>query len=559
VPIVVPDRIGEAEVRVSAVGGGLTDAMERTLSIVPRGFPHRWTASGQLDGRATHKVTIDGALPGGTTGRLHLFPNRLSTLMDGMASMVRIPRGCFEQTSSSNYPNILVLRHLDRAGSDAGLAVDRTAALRTGYQRLIGFQVESGGFETFGRGPGKVALSAYGLLQFTDMVSVFPEVDADMISENVDFLLSVRDGSGGYRMTSAPSHRWGAAPKPVTDAFITWVLVQTGHLGAGPEVDRALQAAAATTDPYVLALSVLTLQHVDPGAAQRAAVRLAALQADDGSFPGAATSVVRAAGANLLVETGALAIVALHRGKAHVPEVTQAVRWLVAARRGRRGWGSTQATVMALKALDALAEPGDGQTMGSAEVWVDGTRADTVAWTGAEVGGVIADLGDWLTPGSHDVELRLRSGDSVPYSLEASWRRETPQSALDAPLRLRTSMAVSRVALGETVRLTAVLTNPGDTDVASPIARLGLPAGVRAETWQLEALRDEGVLAFFETGPREVTLYWEGFGPGQTTEIALDLVTEVPGTFTAPASSAYPYYDDDAKSWVAVATLDIRP
>lgn len=29
----------------------------------------------------------------------------------------------------------------------------------------------------------------------------------------------------------------------------------------------------------------------------------------------------------------------------------------------------------------------------------------------------------------------------------------------------------------------------------------------------------------------------------------LDLVAAVPGTFTGPASSAYPYYNDDEKAW----------
>ena len=113
--------------------------------------------------------------------------------------------------------------------------------------------------------------------------------------------------------------------------------------------------------------------------------------------------------------------------------------------------------------------------------------------------------------------------------------------------------------LGDTVRLTATLKAHDLAPVASPIARIGLPAGVRVENWQLEAMRDRNEISFYETRPREVTLYFGGFQPNTERKLHLDLVAEVPGTFTSKASSAYPYYDADEKSWSAEAVLQIRP
>jgi uncharacterized protein YfaS (alpha-2-macroglobulin family) len=48
-------------------------------------------------------------------------------------------------------------------------------------------------------------------------------------------------------------------------------------------------------------------------------------------------------------------------------------------------------------------------------------------------------------------------------------------------------------------------------------------------------------------------------GPGAQHEVALDLVAEIPGTFSAPPSQVHPYYDTDARSWAAGGTLTIRP
>ena len=80
-----------------------------------------------------------------------------------------------------------------------------------------------------------------------------------------------------------------------------------------------------------------------------------------------------------------------------------------------------------------------------------------------------------------------------------------------------------------------------------------------AQTWQLEQLVERGEVAFFETRPREVTLYWDGIGADETHEVALDLVAELPGSFTAAASRAYPYYDDERIDWEKGLAVRIEP
>ena len=54
---------------------------------------------------------------------------------------------------------------------------------------------------------------------------------------------------------------------------------------------------------------------------------------------------------------------------------------------------------------------------------------------------------------------------------------------------------------------------------------------------------------FYETGAREVIVYFRELSPKEEVAIPLDLVAEVPGTYTAPASSAWLYYSNDLKWW----------
>jgi uncharacterized protein YfaS (alpha-2-macroglobulin family) len=60
--------------------------------------------------RATLDLT--GALPGSFAATVTMYPSPLASMTKGMEGMIREPGGCFEQTSSSNYPNVMVLAYL---------------------------------------------------------------------------------------------------------------------------------------------------------------------------------------------------------------------------------------------------------------------------------------------------------------------------------------------------------------------------------------------------------------------------------------------------------------
>lgn len=72
--------------------------------------------------------------------------------------------------------------------------------LRDGYERLIGFETETRGYEWFGKVPGHEALTAYGIAQFRDMQEVVSFVDQEAVDRNLEWLVSRRatDGSGKF-------------------------------------------------------------------------------------------------------------------------------------------------------------------------------------------------------------------------------------------------------------------------------------------------------------------------------------------------------------------------
>src|SRR6185436_18544129 len=89
------------------------------------------------------------------------------------------------------------------------------------------------GYEWFGGDPGHEALSAYGLMEFTDMAKVHP-VDAAMVARTRDWLLARRDGKGGFLRNERALDSFGRAPQEITDAYCTWAITE-----AEPKADIA--------------------------------------------------------------------------------------------------------------------------------------------------------------------------------------------------------------------------------------------------------------------------------------------------------------------------------
>ena len=52
------------------------------------------------------------AIPGTQSLTVKIYPGVLSQVVEGLDSILRMPYGCFEQTSSTTYPNVLVLDYL---------------------------------------------------------------------------------------------------------------------------------------------------------------------------------------------------------------------------------------------------------------------------------------------------------------------------------------------------------------------------------------------------------------------------------------------------------------
>src|SRR5438477_424188 len=175
-----------------------------------------------------------------------------------------------EQTSSSAYPNILVVDYVKKARvASPEILMKAENYLNVGYQKLLTFERPGGGFDWWGSGPPLVWLSAYGLQEFNDMSKVYP-IDKGVIDRTQKWLMAQRAADGTWSAIGATHgesiERMGD-PKLLLTSYVVWALVDSGL--RTPDLEKSIDyirthVGDAGDNAYVLALVGNALAAWDP-------------------------------------------------------------------------------------------------------------------------------------------------------------------------------------------------------------------------------------------------------------------------------------------------------
>jgi hypothetical protein len=344
----VGDTTGDIDLTLAASAGAFTDKVTRKLHVRPKGFPTQIAFGGLVDNASPAKksITIPNSLvPASLTTFATVYPSPMANLTDAVACLLQEPNGCFEQTSSTNYPLAMAQTYLTtHQGVDPKLAAKGAELLAHGYQKLIAFECTNKGYEWFGGStPGHEALTAYGLMEFHDMQNAgLATVDDKMIDRTKTWLINREDGKGGFQRNPKSLDSFGGAPELTTNAYIVWALQQAGQTGLEKEISTVREAAKTSTDTYVLALAAdICLDAKDPESAKFFMNQLVKHQNKTGGIDGATTSITRSGGQALSIETTALATLAFMHEKEFAAAAQAGIQFLAENCKGGR-FGSTQ-------------------------------------------------------------------------------------------------------------------------------------------------------------------------------------------------------------------------
>ncbi len=533
------------------------DAVETKIKTVDRGFPVRQVAAGNQD-QNLFNFNLNEPIEGTVSAKLTAYPNALDDVLKGMERMLGQPGGCFEQISSTNYPNLLVIDLLRSTGQSRPEIEERARQfLQSGYSQLKAYESKSGGFDWWGRDPAHEGLTAYGVLQFKDMENVF-SVDKDLIFRTLKWLAGRRDGNGGWNLNPNYLHTWN---NETVAAYLAWAISEAGEAEKfQKEITAAAENSMKSGDPYQISLLANAFLKTGDPRGQSFLKKLLEMQADDGTFMGKNRSITGSTGQGLKIETTALAALAMLQGKTEGKPLQNAMDFIISSKT-EYGYGSTQSTVLALKALVNFAKK---QTAGAADgtlvVQVNGKKAAELDFSKSDAKPLeINDLGKFFTQEKNQVEVFFKkSKTAVPFDIELKYASRQPKTAPNCPLQFSTEILKNTVSVGETVRLKAILKNKSAESAASPMVIVGIPAGLTLQPWQLKQLVEQKKCDFYELWDGFAVFHFEGLAAGDSRELNLDLRADIAGKFEAPASQAFLYYENEQRVWAKPGAVEIR-
>ncbi len=567
-------KIGRFPLTVHADGAKLSDAIRRSIDILPNGQEFRPTVNDRLEGKVAKTVTIPaGAIDGASTIWVKLYPGAFSQVVEGLDGLLRMPNGCFEQTSSTTFPNVLVLSYLKQTKKiNPELQMKAEQYINVGYQRLVTFECKQGGFSWFGDEPANQVLTAYGLLEFSDMAKVH-EVDPALISRTQQWLAARQKADGTW-----PEDKGGIAEGIInrqtgalrTAAYLAWALAESGYQGA--QVQRAVSYVKAhrgeAKDPYTLAVMLNLLTRVERNGDSAANVANALIeqatatdktaywQADTQTFTGANSK-----GADL--ETTGLAAFGLAKWGRNTGFTNKVLTHLIQSKDSFGTWESTQGTVWALKALLYAGGHASGGGKGTVTVAINGHTAKTFAIT-PEDSDVMrqVDLGEQVREGTNAVTLHYQGDGSLLYQIVGRyylpWDAVTKLPTAQAPMSIAVQYDKTLLAQDDTATVTVTIKNLTRATVEMPLIDVGVPPGFTVQPNKLEDAVEAKKISRYTIAARQIIIYLDKLAPGQSVALTYQLKAKYPIKARTPDSKAYPYYNPERTAISAPQQITVK-
>ncbi|MCC9606130.1 hypothetical protein LOC68_19415 [Blastopirellula sp. JC732] len=561
-------RVGDHKLMVTAQSGEIADALEREIKVVPDGRPVEMVYNGVLDASTELNLSVPkDAIDGSVSTIVRLYPSTFSHVVEGLDGIFRRPYGCFEQTSSTTYPNVLALQYLKRTGTSVP-AVEAQAReyIHLGYQRLLTFEVAGGGFDWFGNPPANRSLTAYGLMEFKDMARVH-DIDPSLIQRTRRWLLAQRKSDGswepeGHRFHGDPANAAYDVAELNTTAYVAWSVFEgdPNPTEAQPTLSYLVSHRPNQIDnPYTLALVCNALLAIDPTSrvVRPYLDKLQSLRqlSGDGkrcwwNSTGSRRTMFYGAGRSQEIETTALATLALIRGSGESATIRGSLSWLIDQKDGIGTWHSTQATVLALKALIA----GSGRSLADQkERRIELQLADqpaeriTIPVDQSDVMRQI-NLSDRITSG--DWKLTLKDVTDAATGYQIVFRYYTPTATApeqNEPLTVQLDYDRTELAVNDSVRARATVTNRMEEAAPMVMLDLPIPAGFAVNVDDFDQMKRQKRIEKYQVTSRSVIVYLLRLEPEEPLTLSYELTATMPVDILALPAVAYEYYDEDKR------------
>jgi len=559
-----PTMIGEHTVEVTAIGSKLSDAVRRTICVVPEGLPADLVRNDLVEAGVIRPLTLEfppQTVAGSARAYLNVTPSPVAQTMNGISDLLQMPYGCGEQNMIFLAPDIEILKYLREVGElHPEIRALAEFYVNTGYQRELTYQTDDGGFAAFGGAEGSLWLTAFVLSTFSGAREV-RDIDEGVLVRAAGMLVSRQRENGSFRTDDFLIHQemdGGLENEVAMAAYVTNALADYAQgINVDSSVEEAIVRAAdflrlnrneVGDDPYSLAITAVALLEVPGFGAVAASIidRLLELAVDDG---------VGIHWERYPVETTGYAAMALMA--ADHPQASGAVDWLSTQRNSLGGYGgSTQDTVVAIRALFRAAR----MVQRDLDLDLQVVSGDEVLWT------LHLDSGNFdvlhtleLPADASDLELRTSGAGSTGYQVVQRFNLPGVQVPPARDILIDVEYDTDGIEVDDIVDVVVRLRYTGAKEAtAMVIADIGVPTGFGVIRSSLDALVEAEVVSRADIAGRKVIFYIDSLVRDEPVEFAFRIRARYPVRAEGPLSRVYEYYDREIQAYHTATAVAIR-
>ncbi len=541
---------GRHKIRVTAQGEDCSDSVERTISVKADGQMIDHVFNGTLNSNVQCTIQIPTtAIKGAHRLELTLYPRALSQVVSGLEKTLKKPCGCFEQTSSTTYPNVLILSYLLATGQQNDKIEKRARELISkGYQRLLTFEAPGGGFSWFGNSRPSEVLTAYGLLEFTDMAKVHP-VSSALLERTKKRLLSMLKNEKDHFSLRRVGQR--------KSAYVLWALAASGERGYrfSAALDKLARSIKKSEDAYFLALTANALIAAKRPESSQAIKKLLTLKEETLAgvrWSAKGSGVLHSWRTYLNIETTALACSALFKSFTEPQVAKEAMKWLICQKDRYGTWGATQSTIQVLRALLLSSAPTKLKT--PFHITVKSSKGviakKTITNEQSEVWQLL-DLSRSQKPGKNNYVIETsRSLPGFAFHLLSECyvpqTKSEPQKKKHG-LKLSVDYKLVENRISRQLLCHVEATSQMGRAAEMPLIEIGIPPACQPLLEDLDKLVEGRRIARYEIRQNRLFLYLTRLLSNEKVNISYRLMVNCAIEFKSPVSSLYPYYEPDLK------------
>ncbi|MFZ2656095.1 MAG: MG2 domain-containing protein [Victivallales bacterium] len=559
---------GKHSLTVKALGKNSADAIERNIEVEPVGERIEKVINGSPgNGKTLDRFEIPGnAVEGSSRAYMRIYPGTFSQIVDGMESILKMPYGCFEQTSSITYPNILALQYMKKTGQiSPEIQMKALGMINTGYQRILSFEIPNGGFEWFGRPPANTVLSAYGLMEFCDMQKVYESFDPKVIERTKKWLIYKREADGSWK-----DERWALGLESNTErtAYILMALAESGldNSELEPSFNYILRHLDDVKDARTLAYCANAFAAAKRPEADNMIEKLYEVRNEKGDFVlwnGKGKKTIYFEGDNNIydTETTALVVQAMFRTGHHSTTASKALSWLISKKDKNGNWGTTQSTIQCLRAIIAGKEQKKYDKPYEITIFVNGKPTNKIGITSDNYDVCqLIDLTASVQQGVNSVEVTSPKDENYSYQLVAEYyipKKEHPANANEI-LKINVEYEKNNLKVNDIISCRAAVDNNGTMPANMVLVDIGVPPGFDVIPDKLQGMKERNEIEQWEIRGRQVIIYLREIKANSQAVVSFDMKAKYPIRAQTPVSRVYEYYQPSNNSETGSIAIEVE-